>query len=75
MQTMPLNDQWVIISGLHEIHSDVAFDDSEHSAARTTPNWFWTGTRWSSQSARSKLFASDLEAQLAMTKIRDEPNS
>jgi len=70
MQAMKFNDNWVIVEGAHETDSDVDIAGGEFSVAETSPDWFWTGRRWSSQSARSKLFANKRDAQTEMKKIR-----
>ena len=70
MQTMNFNDSWVIVEGVHETDSDMEIASGECSATKTSPDWFWTGRRWSSQSARSKVFASERDAQSEMRKIR-----
>jgi hypothetical protein len=75
MQTIHFNDSWIIVDSSHETGRDTAHDHSEYSSPASTPDWFWTGRRWSSQSARCKLFASEDEAQAEMRHIRTAPNS
>jgi hypothetical protein len=74
MQTMQLNDNWVIVDGFHENTNDMHNSEQQYPVERATPNWFWTGRRWSSQSARSKLFVSIRDAQSEMRRIRTEPD-
>ncbi len=75
MQTIQFNDNWVIVDGFHDNPSDVPDDDQQHTVEPDTPNWFWTGKRWSSQSARSKLFSSVHDAQSEMKRIRSSPSA
>lgn len=70
MQTMKFNDSWVIVEGVHETDSDANTASGEYSVTEPSPDWFWTGRRWSSQSARSKVFASKRAAQTEMGRIR-----
>jgi hypothetical protein len=69
MRSVQFNDNWVIVDGLRETGGVAADDDY------STPTWFWTGRRWSSQSARCRLFATEDEAQTEMRNIRNAPNS
>ncbi|HEY2826700.1 MAG TPA: hypothetical protein VGJ04_03795 [Pirellulales bacterium] len=75
MQAMQFNDNWVIVDGFPETGGDVECATPEYSGVETSPDWFWTGKRWSSQSARCKLFASKRDAQSEMTKIRTSADS
>jgi hypothetical protein len=75
MQSIPFNDNWIIVEGFHESGGDTADENAEYSCAANTPDWFWTGRRWSSQSARCKLFATKNEAQTEMRGIRTGPDS
>ena len=71
MQTLQLNDSWVIVDGLDVVDNEVNDDDiAAHRPDHSPPDWFWTGRRWSSQSARSKLFNSKRDAQSEMRRIR-----
>ena len=70
MQTLQLNDSWVIVDGLDAVDNEVNDDDTQRTAEYSPPDWFWTGRRWSSQSARSKLFSSKRDAQSEMRRIR-----
>lgn len=74
MQIMQLNHNWVIIDAFHDTGREESSEDSDPSIVHT-PSWFWTGRRWSSQSARSKLFATEQDAGAEMQRLRIANNS